>query len=1384
MATRQGETEREVAALRFTTAQRVPLPDPRVHAAQLLPKMTAHDDIEHYLSMFETIATREDWPREDWARILAPLLTGEPQQAYFSMSASQADSYDELRKEILARVGLSPIAAAQLFRAWEYNGQLSARAQAAGLTRLAQHWLLAGNPSAAQVAERVVVDRYLHALPRPLRQAVGMRNPRSVGDLVEAIELAEATQRREAGERAPPFPRRVFQERRPPEGTQRTANRPAVPGTQDEPMPTEPPRSPTRAWLAGCVVHQEPPREAPQAQVYINGRPYPALLDSGSAVSLVQSSIFPPRVGVKARLPITCIHGDTRNVPTRWITVTASPGTWPLEVGVVKDLPVPVLLGRDWPGFLELLAEVTQPASLTGNRRKKKKYSRGPRRHTALLASDSARGGESPSQNSNLFYDVFQQVRGGGEMAKEQLGDDRLKYCWRQVRVIEGKDVQPPPHPTPHFVVQNGLLYCVAQRRGEEVKLLVVPRSKTETILELAHSHPMAGHLGAQNTAQRIRDRFHWPGLDAEVKRFCQACPDCQRTSPQTPPPSPLIPLPIIGVPFERIGMDLVGPLPKSARGHEHILVIVDYATRYPEAIPLRKATSKAIAQELFLLCSRVGIPREILTDQGTPFMSRTMADLCRLLQIKQLRTTVYHPQTDGLVERFNKTLKQMLRRVAADDRRDWDQMLPYVLFGIREVPQASTGFTPFELLFGRQPRGLLDVAKEAWEQQPATHRSTIEHVREMRERIDRVMPLVREHLAAAQEAQRRHYDRAAQPREFQPGDYVLVLVPTAACKFLAKWQGPYVITEKLGPVTYRVRQPGRRKETQLYHINLLKRWEGTRTQVAALATISPVVVDISPHLSATQKTELQHLVGQFSDVFSPLPGRTRVLQHDVHTPPGTIVRQRPYRIPEARRHAVEEGIQEMLRLGVIEPSRSPWSSPIVMVPKPDGTLRFCNDFRRLNEVSEFDGYPMPRVDELLERLGRARFISTLDLTKGYWQVPLSETAKPKTAFSTPSGHWQYRVLPFGLHGAPATFQRMMDILLRPHQTYAAAYIDDVVIHSETWEDHLERLRRVLLELRQAGLTANPKKCHLALPEAKYLGFQVGRGLIRPQEMKVAAILSAPRPTSKKQVRAFLGLAGYYRCFIPNFSSLATALTDLTKKGQPEMVKWGPKEEEAFNRVKVALTSEPVLRAPDFNSSFLVQTDASDTGVGAVLSQVQDGEEHPVVYISRKLSTTEQRYAAVEKEALAVKWAVLELKYYLLGRKFTLITDHAPLQWMARAKDTNARVTRWFLALQDFHFDVRHRAGTANANADGLSRLWAAFAGLSGVFPPPAPTSPLTRGTRTTLRGGECDTCPGHLSVSPWQRRKFTCTQSPRTDRSQLRLLRRGLQKPQQHRVW
>ena len=395
-----------------------------------------------------------------------------------------------------------------------------------------------------------------------------------------------------------------------------------------------------------------------------------------------------------------------------------------------------------------------------------------------------------------------------------------------------------------------------------------------------------------------------------------------------------------------------------------------------------------------------------------------------------------------------------------------------------------------------------------------------------------------------------------------------------------------------------------------------------------------------------------------------------------------------------------------MLRLGVIEESHSPWSSPIVIVPKPDGSIRFCNDFRKLNEISKFDSYPMPRTDEMIERLGPARFISTLDLTKGYWQVPLTERAKAKTAFSTPQGLFQYKMMPFGVHGAPATFQRLMDRVLRPHQAYSSAYIDDIIIFSGTWDQHLQHLEAVMGALRQADLTANAKKCQVGLTETNYLGHTIGRGCVKPQQRKIEKIRDWPRPVTRKQVKSFMGLMAYYQKFINNFSTIASPLYDLTSKGHPNRVIWSPEAEAAFQRLKEALCGEPVLRAPDFQRPFVLHTDASGTGLGAVLAQEFDGEEHPITYISRKLLKHERNYATVEKECLAIKWAIHHLRYYLWGRQFALVTDHAPLRWMSTSKDHNARVTRWFLELQDYKFTVEHRPGKSIPHADALSRRY------------------------------------------------------------------------------
>ncbi|CAM5153571.1 unnamed protein product [Eretmochelys imbricata] len=295
-----------------------------------------------------------------------------------------------------------------------------------------------------------------------------------------------------------------------------------------------------------------------------------------------------------------------------------------------------------------------------------------------------------------------------------------------------------------------------------------------------------------------------------------------------------------------------------------------------------------------------------------------------------------------------------------------------------------------------------------------------------------------------------------------------------------------------------------------------------------------------------------------------------------------------------------------MLQMGVIRPSGSAWVSPVVLVPKPDGEIRFCVDYRKLNAVTRPDNYPMPRTDELLEKLGRAQFISTLDLTQGYWQVPLDESAKERSAFTTHLGLYEFNVLPFGLRNAPAIFQRLVDGLLAGLGEYAVAYLDDVAIFSDSWAEHLEHLQKVLERIREAGLTVKTKKCQIGLNRVTYLGHQMGQGTNSPLQAKVDAIQKWPVPKSKKQVQSFFGLADYYRRFVPQYSQIAA-------------VQWTEECQKVFNQLKAKLMSDPVLRALDFDKPFLVTTDASERGVGAVSMQKgPDQEFHPVVFLSKK----------------------------------------------------------------------------------------------------------------------------------------------------------------------
>ncbi|CAM5166032.1 unnamed protein product [Eretmochelys imbricata] len=364
----------------------------------------------------------------------------------------------------------------------------------------------------------------------------------------------------------------------------------------------------------------------------------------------------------------------------------------------------------------------------------------------------------------------------------------------------------------------------------------------------------------------------------------------------------------------------------------------------------------------------------------------------------------------------------------------------------------------------------------------------------------------------------------------------------------------------------------------------------------------------------------------------------------------------------------------------------------------------FLRDYCKLNAVTRPDNSPMPRIDDLLEKLGWAQFISTLDLTKGYWQVPLDECAKERSAFTTHLGLYEFNVLPFGLRNAPTTFQRPVDGLLAGLGDYAVAYLDNVAIFSDSWAEHLEHLQKVLEHIREAGLIVKTKKCQIGLNRVTYLGHQVGQGTISPLQDKVDAIQKWPAPKSKKQVQSFLGLAGYYRRFVMLYSQIAAPLTDLTKKKQPNAVQWTKKCQKAFNQLKATLMSDPVLRAPDFDKPFLVTTDVSERGVGVVLTQKgADQEFHPVVFLSKKLSERESNWSASEKKCYAIVYALEKLRPYVWGRRFHLQTDQAALQWLHTATGNNKKLIQWSLALQDFGFDIQHISGASNKVADALS---------------------------------------------------------------------------------
>jgi len=471
---------------------------------------------------------------------------------------------------------------------------------------------------------------------------------------------------------------------------------------------------------------------------------------------------------------------------------------------------------------------------------------------------------------------------------------------------------------------------------------------------------------------------------------------------------------------------------------------------------------------------------------------------------------------------------------------------------------------------------------------------------------------------------------------------------------------------------------------------------------------MNPLLVDSVKDLPEERRDQMFQLLQKYSDVFTRnkfSPGKAVGVEHHIILEDTRPIRQAPYRVAPAKRNEIQALVEEMLDLGVIEPSNSPWSSPVVLVKKSDGSSRFCVDYRRVNAATRKDTYPLPNPQDLLSSLGNANWFCTLDLQSGYWQIPMSQRDCDKTSFVVPGGSYKFRVMPFGLCNAVATFQRYMDEILKEMSGYkVAVYVDDVIVAGTTLEEMFSALDKMFSILAKRRLFVKLKKCCWLQREVKFLGHCLSKGQLSVDPEKVRVVKEWPEPKCRRQIRAFLGFAGYYRRFVSNFSSIVRPLNKLTSDKTP--FQFGIEEKKSFNELKAALSNAPILSTPIENAPLILDVDASYEGLGAVLSQKdENGVERVLEYYSRSLSLSEKNYCITRLELLSLVVAAKHFHHYLVGTPCLVRTDHSALTYLKSFRRIEGQLARWIESLQNYQLNIEYRPGRIHDNADALSRV-------------------------------------------------------------------------------
>ena len=527
---------------------------------------------------------------------------------------------------------------------------------------------------------------------------------------------------------------------------------------------------------------------------------------------------------------------------------------------------------------------------------------------------------------------------------------------------------------------------------------IVVPKAYRHEILSIAHESPMSGHLGINKTYHKIINHFYWPGLKSDVSKYCKTCHTCQMVGKpnQTIPKAQLQPIPAFDEPFSRILIDCVGPLPRTKSGNEYLLTIMCTATRFPEAIPLRNIKTKSIIKALIKFFTFIDLPKSVQSDQGSNFMSGIFQQVMHELGIKQYRSSAYHPESQGALERFHQTLKNMIRSYCFDTEKDWDEGIHLLLFAVRESVQESLGISPFELVFGHSVRGPLKLLKEKFLSNDETPLNLLQYVSDFRNRLSRACEVARSNLKKSQGKMKARYDNHVIDRKFKPGDKVLALLPVPGRPLRARYFGPYTIDKKTSDLNYIINTPGRRKNKQMCHVNMLKEYFDRDSSISKPITVVNTVpqesnvfepevnsdfIDKSDpgpsklensdilrnlnsklsHLEPSQQEELKQLIHEYEHLFPDIPTRTDKIYHDVIVEDSKPINQHPYRIYPLKQKYLQDEVKYLLENDFIEPSQSNYSSPCILVPKSNGTYRMCTDYRKVNSVTKTDSFSITK---------------------------------------------------------------------------------------------------------------------------------------------------------------------------------------------------------------------------------------------------------------------------------------------------------------------------------------------------------------------------------------------------------------------------------------